>query len=380
MAVGTASAAAAAGKVKAATPPGAEPAVGDPTARVKTNKNAAKVAVSGKVPMHGDEVHNSPALFKSKNMSDTKLKDLRSNDKNIDLDKGGNQPVKKSGFGPSTAFGGVNNPELTKNSPAGYAPFKMMGHEHPGIKQKAPLEMSMEKTHINENMVDAVSKKPGSGINYGAAVGSSPAKGWLSNIKNAAKKVFGGGKDKGASTNIGTQPPEEDMVTGVGTPVEGGGDGGAVPPHGDEAHSGGAIGGEPEGFKAMGYKEFKDMGVKDRGQYMKGLSKEDLKTQMKSNHQGMMGGGGSGWGGFNPSIGNLFSDARLKEKIEKTGKSPSGIPTYEFNYIGDNNRYSGVMAQDLIEMNIDAVSMDDSGFYKVNYNNIDVDMHLITNN
>ena len=30
----------------------------------------------------------------------TKLKDLRANDKNIDLDKGGNQPVKKSGFGP----------------------------------------------------------------------------------------------------------------------------------------------------------------------------------------------------------------------------------------------------------------------------------------
>ena len=29
-----------------------------------------------------------------------KLKDLRSNDKNIDLDKGENMPVKRSGFGP----------------------------------------------------------------------------------------------------------------------------------------------------------------------------------------------------------------------------------------------------------------------------------------
>ena len=73
----------------------------------------------------------------------------------------------------------------------------------------------------------------------------------------------------------------------------------------------------------------------------------------------------------------IFSDIRLKEKIEKTGASPSGIPIYEFNYIGDNNRYSGAMAQDLLEMNIDAVSMDASGYYKVNYNNIDVDMHLI---
>jgi hypothetical protein len=80
---------------------------------------------------------------------------------------------------------------------------------------------------------------------------------------------------------------------------------------------------------------------------------------------------------FPNEIRNFMSDMRMKEKIQRMGTSPSGIPIYEFNYIGDNNRYSGVMAQDLIEMNIDAVSMDDSGFYAVNYNNIDVDMHLI---
>jgi len=78
-----------------------------------------------------------------------------------------------------------------------------------------------------------------------------------------------------------------------------------------------------------------------------------------------------------PGVMNIMSDIRMKEKIQRMGTSPSGIPIYEFNYIGDNNRYSGVMAQDLIEMNIDAVSMDDGGFYAVNYNNIDVDMHLI---
>jgi len=78
-----------------------------------------------------------------------------------------------------------------------------------------------------------------------------------------------------------------------------------------------------------------------------------------------------------PNMMTYMSDVRMKEKIQRMGTSPSGIPIYEFNYIGDNNRYSGVMAQDLIEMNIDAVSMDDSGFYTVNYNNIDVDMHLI---
>ena len=43
------------------------------------------------------------------------LKDLRPNDKNIDLDAGHDMPVKKSGLGPRTGFGGVKNPELMKN-------------------------------------------------------------------------------------------------------------------------------------------------------------------------------------------------------------------------------------------------------------------------
>ena len=53
----------------------------------------------------------SPA---KQNKRQEKLKDLREMDKNVDLDKGENMPVKRSGFGPSTAFGGVKNPELTK--------------------------------------------------------------------------------------------------------------------------------------------------------------------------------------------------------------------------------------------------------------------------
>ena len=41
-----------------------------------------------------------------------KLKDLRSSDKNVDLDKGADMPIKRSGFGPRTSFGGSKNPEL----------------------------------------------------------------------------------------------------------------------------------------------------------------------------------------------------------------------------------------------------------------------------
>ena len=98
------------------------------------------------------------------------------------------------------------------------------------------------------------------------------------------------------------------------------------------------------------------------------------------------GGGGGRRGGFGRGlaraalggIGSLFSDVRLKENISKTGTSKSGIPIYEFNYIGSNDRYSGAMAQDLLKIQPNVVMIDkESGFYKVDYNKIDVDMRLL---
>tara|TARA_A100001201_G_scaffold2009_1_gene5088 strand:- start:874 stop:1488 length:615 start_codon:yes stop_codon:yes gene_type:complete len=85
---------------------------------------------------------------------------------------------------------------------------------------------------------------------------------------------------------------------------------------------------------------------------------------------------GIGGGIASKAVGAL-SDIRAKEKIEKTGISASGIPIYEFNYIGSEARYSGTMAQDLLKMGVDAVSMHEDGYYRVNYNNIDVDMRQI---
>ena len=41
--------------------------------------------------------HTLPGIKQNKK---SKLKDLRSNDKNIDLDRGENMPVKRSWFGP----------------------------------------------------------------------------------------------------------------------------------------------------------------------------------------------------------------------------------------------------------------------------------------
>jgi len=69
------------------------------------------------------------------------------------------------------------------------------------------------------------------------------------------------------------------------------------------------------------------------------------------------------------------SDVRIKENINKTGISKSGIPIYTFNYIGEDQLWSGTMAQDLLNIGReDAVTTMDNGYYGVYYDMIDVDM------
>ena len=71
----------------------------------------------------------------------------------------------------------------------------------------------------------------------------------------------------------------------------------------------------------------------------------------------------------------MGSDIRLKENINKTGVSESGIPIYTFNYKGEDQLWSGAMAQDLLGMGINnAVTIMDNGYYGVDYSMIDVDM------
>jgi len=86
------------------------------------------------------------------------------------------------------------------------------------------------------------------------------------------------------------------------------------------------------------------------------------------------------WGGIGDAIsgvGKIFSDKRLKENIIKIKYSESGIPIYHFNYKGDNTTWSGTMAQDLIDMGREDVVSTTNGYYKVNYNLIDINMKKI---
>ena len=63
------------------------------------------------------------------------------------------------------------------------------------------------------------------------------------------------------------------------------------------------------------------------------------------------------------------SDIRLKEDIELLGKSPSGINIYSFKYIGEEEKYQGVMAQEVLW----ASAPDEKGYYSVDYSKLDVD-------
>jgi hypothetical protein len=84
----------------------------------------------------------------------------------------------------------------------------------------------------------------------------------------------------------------------------------------------------------------------------------------------------SGIGGIAKGIVGL-SDIRTKENISKLSYSKSGIPVYKFNYKGQNETWTGTMAQDLISLGReDAVVKMDNGYYGVYYDMIDVDMKL----
>jgi len=79
------------------------------------------------------------------------------------------------------------------------------------------------------------------------------------------------------------------------------------------------------------------------------------------------------------------SDIRLKTNIEQVGHTIYGIPLYEWNYknifgLDYINRYRGVMAQDLLKtVKVDAVILNDNGYYSVDYNQLDINLIKIQN-
>jgi hypothetical protein len=91
-----------------------------------------------------------------------------------------------------------------------------------------------------------------------------------------------------------------------------------------------------------------------------------------------------GKGSFNcPICGNYSgyvcnSDNRLKENISLMGKSPMGINIYQFNYIGKDGLYEGVIAQELLNTEFEnALVIGEDGMYAVDYSKLDVEFKQI---
>lgn len=74
------------------------------------------------------------------------------------------------------------------------------------------------------------------------------------------------------------------------------------------------------------------------------------------------------------ALGSLFtkSDARLKVNIVPVGVE-NGFTVYEWNYRGNQVRYRGVMAQEIIEKQPRAVTITADGFFAVDYGRIGVE-------
>jgi len=242
----------------------------------------------------------------------------------------------------------------------GYTPYKMVGHELKGPNQRKSTVAKMNAFGTKDSdMPDKVSTTPGMPYAEGG-VGSSPAKGIWDKLKRVGKGILTGGiseivRAKKKKAEAAAAAAETGAAAAV-DPAAAGGDGS------DHTH--------PE-FAQL------DAAAQGGGPQEAETAMTKQQNKVSKNPWMAQGGVGNAATAASNAATTMFSDIRLKEKIQKTGKSPSGIPIYEFNYIGGNSRYSGAMAQDLLSMGIDAVSVHESGYYQVNYNNIDVDMHQI---
>lgn len=106
-----------------------------------------------------------------------------------------------------------------------------------------------------------------------------------------------------------------------------------------------------------------------------GLVNQNYKNQLGA-YEAKLGGIGGLFGsvlgaaGKAGGFGALFSDERLKENIRRVGQTDAGLPIYVYNYIGDQTPHMGVMAQEALVSQPEAVHQHDSGYLMVNYGDV----------
>ncbi|KAA6404614.1 tail fiber domain-containing protein [Candidatus Tokpelaia sp.] len=111
-----------------------------------------------------------------------------------------------------------------------------------------------------------------------------------------------------------------------------------------------------KGWRRLGYLQDAAKGL--AGNYGTQTSKSSTSMSDRNNPWNMVG-----------SLGGLTrkSDRRAKENIIPAG-CKNGFPLYEFNYKGEKQRWRGVMAQDVLRLKPEAVTIDaGDGLYCVDY-------------
>ena len=71
----------------------------------------------------------------------------------------------------------------------------------------------------------------------------------------------------------------------------------------------------------------------------------------------------------------IASDVRVKDNIKYAG-AKNGFNLYEFNYLGSDNRYRGVMAQEVMKQRPDAVESR-NGVYWVDYGALGIQLEAV---
>ena len=71
------------------------------------------------------------------------------------------------------------------------------------------------------------------------------------------------------------------------------------------------------------------------------------------------------------------TDVRLKTDIRQVGTTAHELPLYTFRYIGEDDRYEGVMAQDVLKVMPEAVSVGEDGYYRVDYAMLGIELRYL---
>ena len=213
----------------------------------------------------------------------------------------------------------------------------------------------------------------------GAAVGTNQAM----NVMGAANKAAAGNRAYMAAKELGWNLGMQASGLGAGLPGASAQSAGLALAGGGQGMATGQVsmgmGGQMGNSLSQGYGGAM-AGWNNVGNL--GVNKYNADVNAWSAQQAAEAQNAAGWGTAIGTLGSAAisrdwgSDVRIKENIVPIGMLPSGARVYEFNYRpehahrGPPGRQVGVMAQDLLSINPDAVSLDEDGYYRVDYSKV----------